>query len=118
MRQRQNDPIISRSKRVCPVRSGKKGYLMSRVNIRHKAKRYLCADLSHCNRVSLLSLVAVLTALTPALFASAETPAPIKISIFDFELEDYSAGAALIGETPDDAAQLKRVTNEARQLIA
>jgi Protein of unknown function (DUF2380) len=91
---------------------------MSRVNIRHKAKRYLCADLSHCNRVSLLSLVAVLTALTPALFASAETPAPIKIAIFDFELEDYSAGAALIGETPDDAAQLKRVTNEARQLIA
>jgi hypothetical protein len=91
---------------------------MSRVNICHEVKHSFCGDLPRCGRASLLPLVVVLAALMPALFASAATPAPIKIAIFDFELEDYSAGAGLIGETPDDAAQLKRVTNEARQLIA
>ena len=59
----------------------------------------------------------MLAALMPVI-AGAETLAPIKIAIFDFELEDYSGGTGLIGETPDDAAQLKRATNEARQLIA
>lgn len=71
-------------------------------------------------RVSPLSVGVVLfcAALTPAFATSAETPPPVKIAIFDFELEDYSAGNELIGETPDDAAQLKRATSEARRLIA
>lgn len=57
-------------------------------------------------------------ALIAGFVARAETPAPIKIAIFDFELEDYSAGGGIIGETPEDIAQLKRATNDARQLIA
>lgn len=48
----------------------------------------------------------------------AETVSLIKIAVFDFELEDYSAGGGVIGETPDDVAQLKRATDEARQLLA
>ena len=48
----------------------------------------------------------------------AETAPPIKIAVFDFELEDYSAGGGVIGETPEDVAQLKRATDEARQLLA
>jgi hypothetical protein len=47
----------------------------------------------------------------------AETVSLIKIAVFDFELEDYSAGGGVIGETPDDVAQLKRATDEARQLL-
>jgi Protein of unknown function (DUF2380) len=47
----------------------------------------------------------------------AETVSPIKIAVFDFELEDYSAGGGVIGATPDDVAQLKRATDEARQLL-
>ena len=43
---------------------------------------------------------------------------PIKIAVFDFELEDYSAGGGIIGETPEDIAQLKRATDDARQLLA
>jgi len=61
-----------------------------------------------------LFCIAVITA-----FATrAETAPPIKIAVFDFELEDYSAGGGIIGETPEDIAQLKRATDEARQLLA
>ncbi len=91
---------------------------MRRVNLRHKVKRYLSGDLSRYGRASLWPVVAALAALMPASLASAETPAPIKIAVFDFELEDYSPGAGIIAETPEDVAQLKRATNEARQLIA
>jgi hypothetical protein len=48
----------------------------------------------------------------------AETAPPIKIAVFDFELEDYSPGGGVIGQTPEDVAQLKRATDEARQLLA
>lgn len=50
--------------------------------------------------------------------ASAAPSAPIKLAIFDFELEDFSAGAASAGETPSDAEQLAHVTDEVRQLFA
>jgi Protein of unknown function (DUF2380) len=49
--------------------------------------------------------------------ARAETAPPIKIAVFDFELEDYSAGNGVIGATPEDITQLKRATDEARQLL-
>lgn len=57
-------------------------------------------------------------ALLAALPATAATPAPIRIAIFDFELEDFSAGASFTGETPADTSQLRRVTDEVRQLLA
>jgi hypothetical protein len=49
--------------------------------------------------------------------ASAE-PSPIKIAVFDFELEDFSAGAGVAGNASADVEQLSRVTAEARRLIA
>jgi hypothetical protein len=70
-------------------------------------------------RVLLAQIGAALicAALMRAFPASADEPAPVKIAVFDFELEDFSAGGPLIGETPEDAAQLKLATDEARQLI-
>ena len=50
--------------------------------------------------------------------ATAATPAPTKIAVVDFELEDMSAGAASTGDTPADTAQLASVTNEIRKLLA
>ena len=69
---------------------------------------------SLCVRASSLSLGAALfSAVVIAAFAArAETAPPIKIAVFDFELEDYSAGGGVIGETPEDIAQLKRATDE------
>jgi hypothetical protein len=73
-----------------------------------------------CVRASSWSLGAALfCSIAMAAFASrAETAPPIKIAVFDFELEDYSAGGGIIGETPEDIAQLKRATDDARQLLA
>jgi Protein of unknown function (DUF2380) len=54
----------------------------------------------------------------PAFPASADTSPPVKLAVFEFELEDFSAGAALLPANPADSEQLKHATNEARQLIA
>jgi len=45
-------------------------------------------------------------------------PAPIKLAVFDFELEDFSAGASSVGTTSSDATQLASVTERVRQLVA
>jgi hypothetical protein len=73
-----------------------------------------------CLRASSWSLgLALFSVVAIAAFGSrAETAPPIKIAVFDFELEDYSAGGGIIGETPEDVAQLKRATDDARQLLA
>lgn len=49
--------------------------------------------------------------------ARAEASAPIKLALFDFELEDTSAAATLPGSATD-AKDLALATNEARRLIA
>jgi hypothetical protein len=48
----------------------------------------------------------------------AATSAPIKLALFDFELEDFSAGASSPGATPADTEQLARTTDKVRQLFA
>jgi hypothetical protein len=58
------------------------------------------------------------TAVLTALPASAGPTTPIKLAIFDFELEDFSADASSASETPADTGQLTRVTEEVRQLFA
>lgn len=65
--------------------------------------------------IGALLACAILAQVSPA---GADAPAPVKIAIFDFELEDFSAGGGLIGESPEDSAQLKLATDEARKLIA
>jgi hypothetical protein len=44
--------------------------------------------------------------------------APIKLAIFDFELEDFSAGASSTAASSSDAAYMTNVTDNVRQLIA
>jgi hypothetical protein len=50
--------------------------------------------------------------------AAAAPPAPIKLAIFDFELEDFSAGSSYAAETPADTLQVASVTSEVRDLFA
>ena len=52
--------------------------------------------------------------------SSAETavPARVKIAVFPFELEDFSAGAAYVAPDEIDREQLRLATVEARRLIA
>ncbi|MGO9994803.1 MAG: DUF3280 domain-containing protein [Steroidobacteraceae bacterium] len=49
--------------------------------------------------------------------ANADMANTVKLAVFDFELEDFSGGADLVGETPDDTVQLKATTTEARRLL-
>lgn len=70
----------------------------------------------HAKRVALFgSMLAVLLA-APA--ARADAPAPVKLAVFEFELEDFSGGASILPANPSDFEQLKLVTNEVRRLIA
>src|SRR5689334_21622586 len=50
--------------------------------------------------------------------AQAAAPAPIKLAMFDFELEDFTDRPSPTGGAPSDTEQLKRVTDEVRQLLA
>jgi len=58
---------------------------------------------------SLLSAVALIV------LQAAATPTPIKLAIFDFELDDASAGVSSTAAA--DTMQLKGVTNDVRQLF-
>lgn len=49
--------------------------------------------------------------------ARAEPTPPIKLAVFDFELEDFSAGVGL-GDSARDSEYLSLVTGEARRLVA
>jgi Protein of unknown function (DUF2380) len=50
--------------------------------------------------------------------SGAAEPAPVKIAIFDFELDDRSAAGGLVGLDAIDAENLKKATEEARQRLA
>jgi hypothetical protein len=55
----------------------------------------------------------------PTLAADAPGGPPIKIAVFDFELEDVSAaGAAAASESAADQARMQAVTAEARRVLA
>jgi len=51
-------------------------------------------------------------------FSASANPSPIKIAVFDFELDDFSAGAGIAGDPAADIKRLDEVTREARKLIA
>ncbi|MGC2786582.1 MAG: DUF3280 domain-containing protein, partial [Roseiarcus sp.] len=47
----------------------------------------------------------------------AEAAAPVKIAVFDFELEDFSGGAGIIPESDQDREQLRLATETVRRLL-
>ncbi|HMM90625.1 DUF3280 domain-containing protein [Bradyrhizobium sp.] len=64
------------------------------------------------------SILASAMSLAAPLAAATAAPAAIKIAVFPFELEDFSAGAASIPPDEIDREQLRLATEEARRLIA
>jgi hypothetical protein len=57
-------------------------------------------------------------ACSPAFAADPGKSPPIRIVVFDFELEDVSPASSLLGETTSNAATLEKVSSEARQVLA
>jgi len=66
----------------------------------------------------ILAPAIVLSAFAPAAVAETVAPSPIKMAVFPFELEDFSAGAAYVPPDDIDREQLRLSTEEARRLIA
>lgn len=73
-------------------------------------------------RLSAIGSIGVLLlsfAFLPALALDADKSSPVKIAVFDFELEDVSAaGASSTGETASDLTRLQAVSGEARRVLA
>ena len=49
--------------------------------------------------------------------AAAEEAKPIKLAVFDFEMEDFSAGGPIAGQNEAETERLRRVTQQARELL-
>lgn len=75
---------------------------------------------SACLATCLCALAAPLMSATPSQAAEPGplAQAPIKIAIFEFELEDFSAGGPIAGESAAETARLQLVTREAKRLLA
>ena len=54
----------------------------------------------------------------PAFGKQGDAVAPVKLAVFDFELEDFSGGAGIIPESDQDREQLRLATETVRQLLA
>ena len=66
----------------------------------------------------IIGALSLIMACLPALAADAVKSPPVKIAVFEFELDDVSAaGAASRIETDADLARMKAVTGEARRLL-
>ncbi|HUE10547.1 MAG TPA: DUF3280 domain-containing protein [Steroidobacteraceae bacterium] len=66
-----------------------------------------------------IAVLILLVAIMPAQAVRAANAPPLKIAVFDFELEDVSAAGALSpGETAGDLARMQAVSIEARRVLA
>ena len=44
-------------------------------------------------------------------------PAVVKLAVFDFEMEDVSPAASLLGQSTNDQAIMEKVSSEARRML-
>jgi hypothetical protein len=70
---------------------------------------------THRTLAASLAFAFTLAALQPA---GAAEPAPVKVVVFDFELDDRSAGGGIIAQDAADGEHLKAATEEARRLLS
>ncbi|MBG0800855.1 DUF3280 domain-containing protein [Methylocystis sp. H4A] len=61
-------------------------------------------------------LSALITIATGAV-ARAQSSPPFKLAVFDIELDDFTAGGPIAGESPEETARLQRMTALARELL-
>jgi hypothetical protein len=71
-----------------------------------------------CSGIAMIGALLLIGAVLPALAADAENAPPIKIAVFDFELEDVSPAASLPGASAATAATMEKVSSEARRMLS
>lgn len=64
---------------------------------------------------ALLTAALIVLAIQPS---KATEPGPVKIAVFDFELDDRSAGRGIIDQDPTDTENLEEAAEEARRMLA
>lgn len=71
-------------------------------------------------RAKILGLAALLASLgvAPVPAAATEPTRPIPIVVFGFELDDFTAGGPIAGESAEETARLERVTLRVREALA
>ncbi|ARN80218.1 DUF3280 domain-containing protein [Methylocystis bryophila] len=69
-------------------------------------------------RVAALSLLALAPILASRSQAQDAPAPPPKLAAFDLELDDFSAGGPLAGETPEETQRLSRMSALARRLLS
>ena len=80
-----------------------------------RAKRHrLSASAHHALAGSLAAALTVLAIQPPA----AAEQGPVKIAVFDFELNDASAGGGIIAQDAIDTENLRKSTEEARRMLS
>jgi hypothetical protein len=62
--------------------------------------------------------MALMTATIGGVQAQTQSPARLKLAVFDIELDDFSAGGPIAGESPEETARLQRMTALARDLLS
>lgn len=65
-----------------------------------------------------VAALAALTSLATPAIAEKATSRPIKLAVFDLELDDFSAGGPLAGESAVETARLQRMSTLARELLS
>jgi uncharacterized protein DUF2380 len=69
--------------------------------------------------LTIVSMVVMLLSFTGLTSIAANAPkSPVKIAVFDFELDDVTPAASILGESTSSAAVLKQVSSEARRMLA
>jgi Protein of unknown function (DUF2380) len=69
-------------------------------------------------RAAALSLLALALIIASGSQALEGPRPPQKLAVFDLELDDFSAGGPLAGETPEETERLKRMSALARRLLS
>lgn len=69
-------------------------------------------------RMLIFGAGALLMALLAPVTGWSEPNPPIKLAVFDVELDDFTAGGPIAGESPKETAMLQRVTALAREQLA
>lgn len=77
-----------------------------------------CAISSRKTLTALAMMALAHFAASPHAAVAEETRQPIKLAVFDMELDDFSAGGPLAGESQEETGRLQRMTKLARELLA
>lgn len=80
-----------------------------------RAKRNRLSASEHPALAASLAVALIVLAVQPS---KADEPGPVKIAVFDFELDDRSAGGGITGQDATDTENLKISTEEARRMLS